>query len=174
MTIPPTIQIQTDIDLNVNYNFEFITFNYKGDVQYYTNEDLRQLTSGILPVVVYPSISPFDTQDVWTPFFYTYNGNGSMPNINPNKPFNDNICPENWENLSEIINNSLKEFYYKTEKGGLLPQSKYIQNSIDEHPSKTVSLFCGLYSNSTVDNYIFKTKVNSNLTFYILDIQNGN
>ena len=67
MSIPPTIQIETDIDLNLWNSFEFLTFNYKGDAQYYTNYQLRQLTSGILPVVVFPSVAPFDQNNLLTP-----------------------------------------------------------------------------------------------------------
>jgi hypothetical protein len=174
MSLPPTIQTETNIDLNLNPGCEFITFNYKGDGKYYSNQDLRQLTSGILPVVVYPSISPFNTEDIWTPFFITMQGKGTMPSINPNKPYNDNICPKGWTNLSKIVNEALKNFIYKNEKGGLLPQSNYIKQSIKAHPSKTVSLFCGLYTNSTVNDYIFKINIDSQLTFYVLDIQNGN
>jgi hypothetical protein len=174
MSIPPTIQTQTNIDFNLNPGFEFLTFNYKGDGQYYSNYDLRQLTSGILPVVVYPSISPYDTENIWTPFFITMQGNGTMPSIDPNKPYNDNVCPKGWTDLSEIINNGLTNFVYQNEKGGLLPQSNYIKTSIQDHPSKTVSLFCALYSQETVDDYIFKIGINDNLTFYVLDVQNGN
>lgn len=174
MSIPPTIQIETDIDLNVWDSFEFLTFNYKGDAQYYTNYDLRQLTSGILPVVVYPSISPFDQNNVWTPFFFTKNGTGEMPAINPNLPFNNYVCPDNWVDFSKIVNDNLKTFNYQNEVGGLLPQSNYIKNSVGEHPGKTVSLFCALYQNQKPDEYICKIEINSELTFYVLNIQNGN
>lgn len=174
MSIPPTIQIETDIDYNDWDAFEFLTFNYKGDVQYYSNEDLRNLTSGILPVVVYPSIDPYDTEDKWTPFFFTKKGTGEMPPIDPTKPYNDNICPEGWVDFSKLVNEALEEFDYKNHgKGSLLPQSDYIKKSIENHPEKTVSLFCALYTNEKPSNYILETNISDDLSFYVLNIQNG-
>jgi hypothetical protein len=174
MSIPPTIQTQTDIDYNSWSQFEFLTFNYKGDAQYYSTEDLRGLTSGILPVVVYPSISPYDKKNQWTPFFITEKGTGQMPDIDPTKPYNGGECPKNWIDFSSIINNSLENFdYHKHGNGSLLPQSKYIQNSIKNQPGKTVSLFCALYNSEKPDRYITEIVISNNLKFYVLNVQNG-
>ena len=174
MSIPPTIQTETDIDYNSWSQFEFLTFNYKGDAQYYSTEDLRGLTSGILPVIVYPSISPYNEKNEWTPFFVTEKGTGQIPSINPTKPYNGGECPEDWINLSSIVNKGLADYDYHTHgKGSLLPQSEYIKNSIKNHQGKTISLFCALYNNEKPDRYLTKIDISNNLTFYVLNIQNG-
>lgn len=176
--IPPTIQMETDLDYNSDaYNkFEFISFNYKGDVQYYNTEALRQLTSGILPVVVYPSISPYASKNSWPLFCYTTNGNGQKPSdLNPNIPYNGSQAPEGWTNISNLVNSTLANYNYENYgKGSLLPQSEYLQNSIIHHPSKTVSLFCAIYDKQTPNQYLVKVDLGQGLTFYVLEIQNGN
>ena len=177
--IPPTLQIQTDIDYNEwGDEFEFITYNYKGDVQYYNTEALRELTSGILPVVVYPSIAPYDTDNQWTNCSLCLTGNGSVPpDIDPNKPYNGNNTPQGWFSLSEAVNKGLAHYDYQGHgKGSVLPQSQYIQDSIESHPHKTVSLFCALYHSQEPEDYLVKIPVGdqSELNFYVLNIQNGN
>ena len=174
--IPPTIQIETDIDYNIWGNaFEFLTYNYKGDAQYYNTQALRELTSGILPVVVYPSNPPFDTVNSWTNCSICLNGKGSQPSdIDPNKPYNGGNTPEGWISLSQVINQGLDKFNYESHgDGSLLPQSNYLQQSITNHPGKTVSLFCGLYHNRVPDTYLTKINVNNDLSFYVLNVQNG-
>ncbi len=175
--IPPTIQIQTDLDYNspTFSEFEFITFNYKGDAQYYNTENLRGLSSGILPVIVYPSISPLDKKNNWPLFCFTSQGNGNIPSdINPNLPYNDGKCPSGWDNFSAQVNQVLATFNYQGYgEGSLLPQSSYLQNSISHHPGKTVSLFCALYHTEKPDNYLLKLDLNQDLSFYVLDVQNG-
>ena len=175
-SIPPTIQTETDIDYNIwGDQFEFITYNYKGDVQYYNTESLRQLTSGILPVIAYPSLSQFDTQNSWTNCSICLSGNGTLPtDINPNQPYNDGKTPSGWISLSDPINIRLKEFNYNSHgEGCLLPHSLYIQESVSHHIGKTVSLFCGLYHQKEPSDYIVKIPVHNNITFYLLNIQNG-
>lgn len=165
MSVPPTIQIETDIDYNVWDNFEFVTFNYKGDMQYYNNYALRQLTSGILPIVVYPSISPYNEQNKWTPFYFNQNGNGTPPDINPNKPYNDGTVPKGWFNFSGEVNTYLENFVYNDEKGGLMPLSDFIKSK------NSLSLFCALYNSQQPTEFICKTSITDDLTFYVLDIQ---
>lgn len=175
--IPPTLQIETDIDYNTwGDQFEFIAYNYKGDLQYYNTTSLRQLSSGILPVVVYPSIGPFDQADKWPNCSFCLHGNGSQPtDIDPNQPYNGGATPGGWNSLSTIINQGLANYDYRGNgKGSLLPQSQYLQQSIINHPGKTVSLFCGLYHEQSPEKYLTKIPVSNDLTFYILNIQNGN
>ena len=174
---PPTIQIQTDIDYNSDQfnKFEFITFNYKGDVQYYNTDSLRSLTSGILPVIVYPSIPPYSSTNQWPLFCFTPNGTGTQPSdLNPNKPYNGNKIPEGWTSFSHLINSGLSTFNYnKYGLGCLLPQSNYLQNSIKHHENKTVSLFCAFYHTQIPSSYKLKLPITDDLTFYLLDVQNG-
>ncbi len=174
---PPTIQIETDLDYNSEQfcQFEFITFNYKGDAQYYNTESLRQLTSGILPVVVYPSVNPYQTSNSWPLFCFTNKGTGLEPtDIDPNKPYNNEEAPEGWSSLSALLNSQLEKYNYNNFGiGSLLPQSDYIRSSMKHHGRKTVSLFCALYHNQIPENYKFKFVVNSDLTFYLLNVQNG-
>ena len=174
---PPTIQIETDLDYNSGEfsRFEFITFNYKGDAQYYNTESLRNLTSGILPVVVYPSISPFSQANVWPSVCFCNKGTGNQPqDIDPTKPYNANKVPQGWISLSNIINNELAKFDYNHYgPGSLLPQSNYILDSMKHHGRKTVSLFCALYHSEVPSSYKLKLEVSDNLTFYVLDVQNG-
>ena len=176
--IPPTIQIQTDLDYNSELfnNFEFITFNYKGDVQYYNTASLKLLTSGILPLVVYPSVSPLDQHNKWPLFCLTTNGIGTIPrDINPNLPDNGSRCPNNWIDLSDIINNTLSKYnYLDYGDGSMLPHSDYMTSSVIHHPRKTVSLSCALYHQMSPVEYILKIDVDDNLSFYIIEIQNGN
>ena len=177
-SIPPTIQIQTDLNYysHLFSNFEFITFNYKGDVQYYNTNSLKLLTSGILPVVVYPSVSPLDQQNKWPLFCLTTNGVGTLSmDINPNIPDNGGKCPNDWIDLSSIINNTLSKYNYEDYgDGSLLPRSDYITSSVIHHPRKTVSLFCALYHKIRPIEYILKIDVTDELSFYIIAIENGN
>ena len=173
--IPPTIQTQTDFDYYSSpfCNFEVITFNYKGDCQYYNTDDLKELTSGILPVVVYPSISPYDKNNSWPSFMFTLNGTGEKPDIDPNKPFNDGEVPDGWMSMSDLINDILQNYNYKHYGSGtLLPQSEYMKDSI-KATSKTVSLFCSLYHAFIPKEYLVKIHINDDLDFYIIDVQNG-
>ena len=167
MSVPPTIQIQTDIDLNIE-PLEFLAFNYKGDAQYYDTSALTRLTSGILPVVVFPSISPQNDKNEWPPFFFTLHGSESAPSTDPTRPYNDGRTPKGWEPLFQYVNRGLSLVTFLGEKGGLLPLSNFMRSSSQE---KTVSLFCGLYRNERPPKFIACFPVGESLTFYVITVQ---
>ena len=171
MSIPSTLQIETDVDLNLN-PMEFIAYNYKGDCQYYSTSDLQALSSGILPIVVYPSVAPEDTSNLWPNFSYTFSGTEEKPNdIDPTKPWNGGNTPEGWTSFSGKVNDHLKLFTKNGKKGALLPQSNYMKELRANNPSSTVSLYCGFYDQKVPEHYVTKCSISDSYTFYVLTVQ---